>query len=391
MIFSNLQRMNKHPLLLTLLAVILASCKNEIKSSETFHPVYHINETISSKPEIKGISGLKGEIKYIAIKNNNNFIIPSLRKAVIDDNKVFVSEDQAIYVLDTLGNLETKIGKRGRGPEEYTQLNGGTFHVDKVKKEILIPDLIGRKVLVFDYSGKLKKIIHARYYIDDAVTISDSLYCLKIQPAPDTLKRIVSLIIVNEKGDIKKQFFSQSSPGMNFLSLCNLEKQGDNVIYKESYNDTIFRITPQLQKEIAGLCIVGKMKPPIEIFQNISSWESNITKYIFNYYLTYDSERVYFSIYFNLHVYCGEFKSTDGKPILWYNGPQNEGVKDDIDFGPPFSPFVKFDNGRMIDFLEPVELLKEKYNTVRKNSDLEKIRTTAKPEDNPIIRLVIFK
>jgi len=350
-------------------------------------PKYDIEKIIEAKPLEKGISELVKGIKYIQIKSNNK-IFSSLRHAVLDDDKIIVSEDQSVYVIDSTGGILSKIGVQGRGPEEYTQLNGGLFQVDKTKNEILLPDMAGRKVLIYDYEGKLKRIIESKYYIDDAASLSDSLYCLKVQPVQDDMKRAIAMVVVNRHGVVKNKFTSSLLSDFNFFALCNLEKQNDGVFYREPYNDTVYKITPQLTRGVAGIITLGRLKPPVDIYRNISLWGAHISKYIFNYYLIHDSGRVYFSIYYNLHVYCGEFNTAGGVQSLWFGGPQNEGIKDDIDFGPPFTPFLNIKDGIMIDFIEPIELLKPKYSNVKKGSSLDLIRSSVKQEDNPIIRIV---
>jgi len=214
---------------------------------------------------------------------------------------------------------------------------------------------------------------------------------LKVQPVLDSLKRVITLVIVNSEGKVKKEFATCTADKLNFLANGSFEETFEEVLFREPYGDTIFRITHLLNKEVLGITELGKYKPPVEVYRDISSWQANISKYVFNYYLIHDLYRTYFSVYFNMHVYCGEFRGYNNMPELWYNGPQSEGIIDDLDFGPPFSPFLKIKDGLMIDIIEPIELLKDDYDHVRQGSDLYKIRKSMSPDDNPVIRIVRLK
>jgi hypothetical protein len=72
-------------------------------------------------------------------------------------------------------------------------------------------------------------------------------------------------------------------------------------------------------------------------------------------------------------------------------GKKKSGLIDDLDFGPPFVYARTIYENNLVDILEPLKLLNNKFIKPEKNSKLDRIITDLHNNDNPIIRIIKTK
>jgi len=339
---------------------------------------------------VTGLSDLCSGIKYIPLGCNQDALLSTVLSYWTDSGKIFISDtEEKIIAFNYDGIPSGRIGSKGEGPEEYRTLVGGKFILDKKSKEVIIPDMGGKKLVFYNYNGIFLKSVPLNYIPDDLAIFNDSLLLIQTQPFQDLQNQICSIVIIDRRGGHKASIPAGQIPSLNFISSAKLDATFEEVWFEEPYNDTIYRVGADFTKHPSVVVQMGKYKPPVEIFGDISRWPEYSEKFVFNRYLFHHGQDLWFSFYKHTTLYSGFFRYSDGKPVLLFRVQRGGGITDDIDSGPPFNPFFKAGDEFMIDFIEPSELLEKKYETIRPESPLREIRENISSEDNPVARLLI--
>jgi hypothetical protein len=350
---------------------------------------YDLARAMEADASATGLSDLCNGIKYIPLARNRDALLSPVLSYWTDSGKIFISDtEEKIIAFSYDGIPSGRIGKKGEGPEEYRTLVGGKFILDKKRKEVIIPDMGGKKLVFYDYRGEFVKSVPLNYIPDDLAIFNDSLLLIQTQPFQDLQNQICNIVIIDRGGGQVATIPAGQIPSLNFISSAKLDATFEEVWFEEPYNDTIYRIG-DFTKHPSAVVHMGKYKPPVEIFGDISRWPEYSTKYVFNRYLFHHCQDLWFSFYKHTTLYSGFFRYTDSMPVLLFRGQRGGGITDDIDSGPPFNPFFKAGDEFMVDFIEPSELLEKKYETIRQESPLREIRENISTEDNPVVRLLI--
>lgn len=356
-------------------------------------PSINLLSAVESKiASITGLSDICDSIIYVPLETFHDVVLSRISHIIVDQDRVFLSDqNDGIYVFNFDGKLMSKIGCKGSGPEEYQSLIAGKFSIDALKKEILIPDFIGQKILVYTFDNVLRAKIKLPYRVTDISSLNDELYILYIQSLMDRKDSFNPIRVIDRSGTESFMVKSFNYPVLNFISAGQFEKFNEDIFYTEPNNDTIFKISYDLKKTPDNVIRLGKYKPPIEIYQDINRWIDYYSEYVYTKNIFHCSEGILFALYFKDLTYSGLYRYTDKTPIIFYLGSRNKGIVDNIDNGPPFNSFFRVSNGYIIDILEPMILRSEVYSRVRKESKLHKIMSLSEIEDNPIIRLIKLK
>lgn len=352
--------------------------------------LYDLTHALEADVSVTGLSDLCSGIKYIPLGCNQDALLSTVLSYGTDSGKIFISDTEGkIIAFNSDGSPSGQIGRKGEGPEEYRTLVGGKFILDKKRKEVIIPDMGGKKLVFYNYKGVFLKSVPLNYIPDDLSIFNDSLLLIQTQPFQDLQNQICSIVIIDRRGGHIASIPAGQIPSLNFISSAKLDATFEGVWFEEPYNDTIYQIGADFTKHPSVVVQMGKYKPPVEIFGDISRWPEYSQKFVFNRYLFHHGQDLWFSFYKHTTLYSGFFRYSDGKPVLLFRGQRGGGITDDIDSGPPFNPFFKACDEFMIDFIEPSELLEKKYETIRPESPLREIRENISSENNPIVRLLI--
>lgn len=115
------------------------------------HYYIDIEKNIDNIKTVK-MSDFGSDLEYIPLETRTDLILGSLVKAVLYDDKIFVSDQNQIYMFTRGGEFIRKIGKKGNGPGEYSSPN---FFVDKQNQLVYVAT--PRKVTYFDFEGNFIK------------------------------------------------------------------------------------------------------------------------------------------------------------------------------------------------------------------------------------------
>ena len=95
------------------------SCSNSTNNNT---PIIDVKSVIG-KGAIHNTSEFIKDIKYIPLETGPNSMVGDIKKIVVENNNIYISDNQAkISVFDLEGRYLNTLNKRGRGPEEYTTI-----------------------------------------------------------------------------------------------------------------------------------------------------------------------------------------------------------------------------------------------------------------------------
>ena len=135
----------------------IAGCKGKKVQEDKFIDSDIITITPPSQQLLKpvsDISNLIDSVKYIKLELTDESIIGYIEKIVIYKEKIYILDTQteSLFVFDINGNYLFKISQIGRGPEDYIQVD--FFDIDPHNDNIVLTDLMGYFVMIFDKEGK---------------------------------------------------------------------------------------------------------------------------------------------------------------------------------------------------------------------------------------------
>lgn len=132
-----------------LLFTIHTSCTNHAESNEC--------ETIKLKPVStrQRMSQFISDIKYVKLSTPEIIPIGSIQEVVKYNNLYFIRHtptNETVSVFDEKGEFLCNIGKKGRGPGEYTWLRN--FAIDEKRGEIMLFNTNANEILYYKLNGE---------------------------------------------------------------------------------------------------------------------------------------------------------------------------------------------------------------------------------------------
>jgi len=392
---------------------LLFSCQN--KKDQVFNVSDHILSNINIKPSNTTIEFSDYFSGYNIYEIDNSEIITDISNVFkINDELLFRchSIDYGIYKLNTIDNIITKTGKKGKGPSEYISIK----HLDCFNNMFGILDFRNKRISHYDFAStskindsQLQSAYESFAYIDDNhIALYKDL--LQIDDGRDEFK-----ITIIDLRDI--------DPAKSFIKidpvLCwerTKSKAGnfchfyDTLIYSDIFSDTVYTV---FKDKIQARYIfdLNNYKIPDNIFYdhnlNLSEFldlcvNSNYIWGINNFHES--NNFIFFNFIYTNHLYYAFYNKKDKTVKTGYN------IHDNLLFSgavPLFSNFTGIEavggNEKSLFFsVEPYFVI-EKINEIKgnltadewlrlnANNDLLSLYKKAELSSNPIIIEYEFK
>lgn len=192
---------------------------------------------------------------YIPLETIDNSLVGNIDKICFDDGYIFVfdGDNDKVLQFTDLGKFVRQVGSLGRGPHEYLEV--WSIDVDKVKKQICLLDLRGRKLLYFNYDGHCVKEEPLYFLFTDFAYYNDlryiytgksynknvpSVYLNELTVADSTQRPLFCGFPITEK--IRDNF--------TYSPLRPINKFEDGIFYKELLSDTIWKVEREACKAV---------------------------------------------------------------------------------------------------------------------------------------------
>ncbi len=149
MIIITKTKMKKKITIILLTISVLYSCSRENKPNHDNLEIYPLKE---KRSEIK-LNQLFSRFDFISLETTDEAFIGNVSKLIVNDDNIFIldnSKAKKIFIFNTNGKFVRTIGKIGKGPGEYTNIED--FTIDKKTGNIVVltyPSII----LVYNIEG----------------------------------------------------------------------------------------------------------------------------------------------------------------------------------------------------------------------------------------------
>lgn len=272
----------KHIPIFIIALFTLISCRDKNNSNMRNNDIETISvfEHYSAK---KLLSSFVDTIELIPLETTADNLIGEITRIVFHDKKYYIRstngmQNGKLFVFDETGRFIRRIGKKGNGPGEYGDLYDFAITNDN---HIVIADY--HRLLHFDSEGRFLNSIKMNFSAAEIVSSQDNeIIAYLILP---TLFQNHLLSKIDKEGN-QELFFNR---GETAAIKCNLVRTWRSLMSTGSYHylnypfsDTIFSISQDL-KEISPLYYIGygeKKLSNIEVApdEDVLTWEKKLKR-----------------------------------------------------------------------------------------------------------------
>lgn len=399
-----------------LFMVVLYACSPGNKRSEQYSsgiPVIKIYDPIHQLKD--SISFFASQMRFVKLQFTNQCPIP---EHIIDirmtDHFIFVATLHALFEFDRTGQFIRRIGRLGRGPGEYLQIN--SMDIDTAQNCLDVFSSKGvTKIIQYDFSGNFIRDIRFRnndYVAFDLLGDDYVFYPMSFEKFRDDYRK---LVIIDTTGNITHSFRSSLFPAImkehgkviGFGPTRDWSwKYHHQLYYLENGNDTICQIENNLLKQRYVLAGKNKLLPQKLYFSRYEDLGDNAIQLrdfdmIPANSCIYESDRFLFircnsrrKSYFSIYDKHGKqvYRSND-------KGKETDCFVDDLLTGLPFDPVYRVADNQLAAVYYPFQLIKQEAIIERFGAQHHDYKTQKflemyhqlKESDNPVLLIARMK
>jgi len=346
------------------------------------------------------------DIEYIQLESNEQCMISSLddldpgNKLVFGERNCIIQQYSTILEFKTDGKFITRIGTKGRGPNEFTAVHD--VNICARNQDLYLLARWQKKFFVYAENGKLLRTFPVTFSPSEFQFIDDKILCYSENHMGDIQN---SYTLIDTNGKVIK-FFPNKYPFKNHdaygIKGENLFYMFDNKLFKkEVYSDTIYlydngTFTPHMVIQVGEKLISPESRTKFESRYLAENFIIPLNLFEFGDYIYY--EFVYKYVIPNdvlIYSFIGS-KINNFKVII----NTGQGFTNDLDGGPGFFPKTIKDDNTIIGWVDAQKLKSHVASEEFKNSkpkypgkkkELEKLANSLKETDNPVLVLVSLK
>jgi hypothetical protein len=345
------------------------------------------------------------DIEYVPLESNEQCMISGTEdlltgnKFIIGERNYIIQRYTTILEFNTDGSFITRIGTKGRGPNEFTAAHD--VKIDPNSKEIYLLAGWQKKFFVYSENGKIIRTFPITFSPSDFHFIGDNILCYSENHMGDIQN---SYTLIDKTGKVIK-YYPNKYPFKNHdaygITGENLFYKFDNKLFKkEVYSDTIYSynnekfaphmiiqvgdklITPQARTEFDSRYLAENFIIPLNLFEF-----GDFVYYEFVYTFALPKVLIY--------SFIGS-KRNSFKALI----NTKQGIKNDLDGGPNILPKTIKDDNTVIGWVDALKLKAHVASDAFKNStpkypekkkELEKLAERLKDTDNPVLVLLRLK
>ncbi len=282
-------------------SIFLLSCE---KQSDAIITLRLDNAINNGRQEID-IKKYVEQEKLIPLETNDSLLLSYVSLIGIDDNKLFVESDRVVYVFNAEnGALESRIDRKGQGPEEYQSMID--VEIDNRNKTILLYDNIKRNLVAYDFKGNFISSVK-NDIIGGFSLLDDSTYLVAYPPLSGQSTRIG---VYDKNLNLRQQFLAIDESvykDMDLFPFDDFGYYGEKAYFKPMLEDTLYVIDSSPKPYL--ILSKGKYKIPTEVAINVMKRNRDGHKYISGeygyilgdyYFLTYFYQNAMFQDVWNI-------------------------------------------------------------------------------------------
>ena len=255
----------KNIIVISFITLFFNCSSNESKeNNKTFeknpkHTKIQINPT---KAKEILLSELADSIVIIKLENTPEAMLGEVEKMEISNNLMFFMDrfSGTITCFDINGKFKYKIKKRGRGPEEYIDLE--YFYIDTENQQIVISERSRKRLLNYNINtGKFISTFDVGFYIEELIKINDRIILSSDEDEKSKLMVYDSLL--------SKTYYSnfpyQEGKG-DYIPPNIFSKYKNRVLYTHLFDDVVYEVGSNSLNKLVEIDF-GKYKIKEEFFK----------------------------------------------------------------------------------------------------------------------------
>lgn len=377
--------MKKKLITYSLLILGLVGSTKLVYCQSTFDKILKLTYHFEEAEPLK-MSEFISEISYIPLETNSQCLLGNMWIFAFDKDILIKSSDssEGIYRFNAQGEYLNKIGRKGRGPNEYY----GCSDIFLQHDTVYVVSTFSKAILCYSLSGEFLK----RYKLDienrpkHVVQLPNKSYMVSLS----TTSKFGNLLKTDRKFEIQTGFLKEL-PMANSPQPSRFQKTKNSIYYFHNFHDTIYDITngspiPSIVIDY-GKYRIANQKRSVDPQNNLILNTPSI--------LDFNASDNYFKL--NLFypykegIYSTLYRISDGKQFIWSK------LINDVDDGTldRWHGFLAGD--RLIFHLMPLTIL-ERYGKMTKeeklnpaNSGFVKMASKISAESNPVIMVCKIK
>ena len=235
---------------IVLFSLLFISCANENRELDVIpiHP--NLMDSINIRDVI-------GEVRYITLDSHDSIpVIGNIAKLVVENSTIYISDGRALHSFSLEGKHLNTISKYGRGPGEYLGISDFCLGEEKVH-------ILDNNGLLYTYThqGEYKKSVKPDFYAASISTLPDNKLLLTSAYQSDADKLH---IYDSESLQRSASFAPIKRSEMTWRHIKGQEnffRAGEELLYHEQMNDTVYSITNNLMEPKYVFVFEGKNAP----------------------------------------------------------------------------------------------------------------------------------
>lgn len=188
---------------------------------------------------------------YIRLETDTNVLIGDIDKLLFCDDIIVVVERikrQSILLFSRQGKFIGRLGIQGRGPGEY--LNFTDVAIDPRKKQIVVLDDRGEKLMYYDLNGNFINDQRLLYFVNNIAVLNDGSYLIgqrknlnRHLPSVSDYTLLFAEPDLNISGKSLSSAYRDQFPKNQLSSNHNFNAKKNGVWFNPLFTDTIYEIS----------------------------------------------------------------------------------------------------------------------------------------------------
>lgn len=323
------------------------------------------------------------------LKLPNDTVMGEIEKIKYENNQIYISDGQTLFVFSDDGELLSCFKKRGQGPDEYSEIQD--FMVDG--ETIIVLDRNQQKLLAYDHFGNSISTHNLEYYAQAiSPIVNNSFFLYNGFDISHKLHRI-------RNGEEDSTYLAVNKNQAKYLFIFthhNFYQYQKSIYFFQPINDTIYKsvdggaINPSFYVDFKGKNMPASFLK--RQYKDIKDFFDELSKTSYAY-------GVYSFVIYDGFIMFGSFYQKNKNLTLFdrKNKLSNtfSTIKDDICFNGLTIPISKFiyhanKNKHIIVPLDAFSVV-EWRKTYPPSEQFEKMVNATKEEDNPLLLIFDFK
>jgi len=368
----------KELIIFFIITQLVSSCNDshQVQTNSVKYSI-NLNDSAIKSAEGKDFYELVESVRFIPLETNQDCIIGRIQQVRVVGDQIIIlnraNADVNALIFDQLGRFVRKVGRKGNGPEEFT--DAVDIDIDPDSKDLYILADNQKKVVQYSNYGLFKKAIHLDY---DSLKVNPARFVISSTGAIITscLGRDCNLAIFDQHGTLQNHFFPTR---LHFIgNIFALSKCQDHILYHYLYNDTVYLLQS------------GHPVPYIFLdFAEMSFDQDDRDREYFRKDMVFEGEDFIYVGFAGKGRYCTIIDKVSGKnEIFKWSQPGILGCS---------YPFIIFiSNKGELGALQMPYKMADDYNELIKSPPPgftfeTEISNQLDPEDNPVVMIIVLK